>query len=77
MRFLVHRPLGVTMQAWTLLSIFVATIAGTPGRTAWRRGLPQGLIEQPRLHPSCTHAAKLSELLLLRISCICRPFLQH
>ena len=28
LRFLVPAPAGVTMQAWTLLSIFVSTIAG-------------------------------------------------
>lgn len=30
MRFLVPVPAGITLQAWTLLSIFVSTIAGQP-----------------------------------------------
>lgn len=28
LRFLVPIPVGITVQAWTLLSIFVSTIAG-------------------------------------------------
>ena len=40
LRFLVPAPLGVTTQAWTLLSIFVSTIAGGlggagPGGVGW------------------------------------------
>ena len=30
LRFLVPVPEGITLQAWTLLSIFASTIAGQP-----------------------------------------------
>jgi len=32
LRFLVPAPAGVSLQAWTLLAIFVSTIAGAPTR---------------------------------------------
>lgn len=32
LRFLVPVPAGITMQAWTLLSIFISTIAGGAGK---------------------------------------------
>ena len=32
LRFLVPAPAGVSLQAWTLLAIFVSTIAGAPIR---------------------------------------------
>ncbi len=31
-RFAVPIPAGITVQAWTLLSIFVSAIVGEPGR---------------------------------------------
>jgi DASS family divalent anion:Na+ symporter len=34
LRFLVPVPVGITMQAWTLLSIFVSAIAGARRRPA-------------------------------------------
>lgn len=53
LRFLVPIPAGITVQAWTLLSIFVSTIAGGRAQRAHGRGrapagpLPAWLLSLP------------------------------
>ncbi len=50
LRFLVPPPIGVTMQAWTLLSIFVSTIAGGPEAVerTWMPGVAQAQVSVGR-----------------------------
>lgn len=69
LRFLVPVPAGLTTQAWTLLSIFVSTIAGTSTYKQTFKSL-----HRTEEHPWCCAFQKiLTPAIYMQCSSLCAP----